>query len=112
MQVGDGRAISTMLNPRGGLCMETTPHECQNQVIDQQKQPTIFYCLVTKEYLTECPIKCPYFAKGTPILMERIYQHNYEIGCPHLHLVASTGPEEEQWFVCGKTGDAPDPQNC
>ncbi|MFX1283270.1 MAG: hypothetical protein ACFFB5_06425 [Promethearchaeota archaeon] len=99
-------------NPRGGLRTESTPKECQYQVIDQQKSRTIYYCLVMREYLTRCPIKCPYFIKGTPIQMEQIYQQNYEIECPHLHLVTSIGLADEQWFVCAKTGEVPEPQNC
>ena len=91
---------------------ETATRECQNQVKDQLASNSMFFCLVTKEYLNDCPIKCPYFVQGTPIPMDRIYENNYEMECPHLQLVAKIASQDEQWFVCGKTGEEPNPKNC
>ena len=93
--------------------MTTTPtRECQNQVKDKDDEEALFYCLVTKEFLHECPPKCPYVIPGAAIPMDRIYGHNYEMECIHLHLLASLGDNDEQRLVCGKTGEEPDPQNC
>ncbi|MFX1285706.1 MAG: hypothetical protein ACFFB5_18845 [Promethearchaeota archaeon] len=91
---------------------KTTPQrECQNQVVDK-KNASLFFCLVIKEFLFDCPIRCPYFIQGTPISMEHIYKNSYEFECPHLHLVAKITSQDEQWFVCGKTGKEPNSKNC
>lgn len=86
--------------------------ECRNQVTNHQSQPTTFFCLVMKEYLQMCPLKCPYFLQGNPTKMADIYQHNFELECPFLHLMTSITSQEERYFVCGKTGQTPNPQNC
>ncbi|MHA2248133.1 MAG: hypothetical protein ACXADY_24505 [Candidatus Hodarchaeales archaeon] len=91
---------------------ETALLECQNQVKEQLVSNSMFFCLVTKEYLNDCPIKCPYFVQGTPIAMDLIYENNYEMECPHFQMVAKINSQDEQWFVCGKTGEKPDPKNC
>ncbi|MFX0013254.1 MAG: hypothetical protein ACFFB2_02695 [Promethearchaeota archaeon] len=91
---------------------ELTPHGCQNQATDIQTHPSIFFCLVMKESLSDCPIKCPYFVQGTPTLMEHIYNSNYELECPYLHLIAKIDTQDEQWFVCGKTAKDPNPHEC
>ncbi|MHA2246051.1 MAG: hypothetical protein ACXADY_13895 [Candidatus Hodarchaeales archaeon] len=92
--------------------VETALLECQNQVKEQLVRNSMFFCLVTKEYLNDCPIKCPYFVQGTPIAMDLIYENNYEIECPHFHLIAKINSQDEQWFVCGKTGEKPEPSQC
>ncbi len=91
---------------------EKSIRECQNQVKEYLARNAMFFCLVLKEYLNDCPIKCPYFVQGTTISMDRVYENNYEIECPHLHLIASIASQDEQWFVCGKTGKEPNPKNC
>ena len=90
----------------------TTERECQNQVVDHQRKKLLFFCLVIKEYLHDCPIKCPYFVQGTPIPMDHIYENSYELECPYLQLVARITSQDEQWLVCGKTGKEPNPKNC
>jgi hypothetical protein len=52
---------------------ESAARVCQNQVIDHLNQSTIFFCLIMKEYLTDCPVKCPYFLGGDPIHMDDLY---------------------------------------
>ncbi|MFX0123455.1 MAG: hypothetical protein ACFFAE_07420 [Candidatus Hodarchaeota archaeon] len=85
---------------------EPRTRTCRNQVVDYQNQSAVFYCLVIKDYLSNCPVKCPYFLQGTPIKMSDIFQHNYELECPFLHLVTSFISRDERYFVCGKTGEA------
>ena len=85
--------------------------ECRNQVVDHQNS-SLFFCLVMKEYLETCPLKCPYYMEGDPISMETVYYNNYELKCPFFHLVTDLIHSDKQFSVCGKTGKNPDPQKC
>ncbi|UCG03388.1 MAG: hypothetical protein JSW11_05225 [Candidatus Heimdallarchaeota archaeon] len=89
---------------------ETTTRDCQNQVADKQKETTVFFCLVMKEYLPDCPEKCSYFFKGAPIQMDALYQLNFKLECPFLHLITNNTSPDEHYFICGKTGETPKPQ--
>ncbi len=86
--------------------------ECQNQVKDQLEEEKLFFCLVTKEFLDNCPVKCPYYVQGPSIPMDLIYQHNLEMECPNFHLIACLTPQDQHLLICGKSGDYPDCSHC
>lgn len=96
----------------------TLKDNCQNQVIDYTPSsevdsvPKLFYCLIFKEYLDNCPSQCPYFIAGAAIPMEFLYEHNFEIECPHLYLLVKKSSIDEKRFICEKIIEEQDPQKC
>ena len=79
--------------------------ECQYQVIEKLRVGNLFFCLFFKEYISKCPPKCPFFVRGTPILMKTIYEGNFEMECPHFHLIIQFTTYDEKMFICTESGD-------
>jgi len=82
-------------------------YECQNQIKDQANEKKLFFCVVLKEFLYQCPVKCPFFVRGPHISMNTIYQNNFEMECPHFLLMTATSSKDEKLFICSLFGEAP-----
>jgi len=91
--------------------------ECQNKVQDsivKKEEAAMFFCIPFRIYLYQCPIKCPYFLKGSPISMKVIYTNDFEMECPHFQYIGKnpTIKNDSGFFYCTFTGKHPLCNHC
>ncbi|MFX0064211.1 MAG: hypothetical protein ACFFC7_18720 [Candidatus Hermodarchaeota archaeon] len=85
--------------------------ECQNQVRDHDNE-LFFFCLVFKEFFSECSAHCPYFVQGETLSMQTVFEQNIDLECPHFFLLTQQSSPDSPWFICGKTADSPECKSC
>lgn len=85
---------------------------CQHQVIDQNINKAMYFCLVFKEYLHSCPKSCPYRKDGSTLILREVYQKNFDMECIYFFQLVKCTPNDNRSFICERSGQYPVCKQC